>query len=180
MKHKIFTGEAKPNVIRLLPALNITKESLTQVKDANVKDSAKVDAGTACPADIVENGLARKDLISETVRISGDALFDVGSSVLSASATQKLDKLIEQIKATPNVVQIKIAGHTDNTGSDMINIPLSKSRAEHVRDYLVLHGLENITIEAEGYGATRPVADNSADAGRLANRRVEVTVTRQL
>jgi adhesin transport system outer membrane protein len=93
---------------------------------------------------------------------------------------QKLDALIAQIKATERVVQIKIGGHTDNTGSDMINIPLSKARAEHVRDYLILNGLENINFQADGYGATRPIADNSDETGRLANRRVEVTVTRQL
>ncbi|RYF50467.1 MAG: agglutination protein [Cytophagaceae bacterium] len=165
---------------RLLPTLNITKESLHPLKDVKIKDRATLDPGTACPADVVEDGLARKDLVSEIVRISGDALFEVSSSVLTPAAMQKLDLLVAQIKSTPKVVQIKIGGHTDNTGSDMINIPLSKARAEHVRDYLILNGLENISFQADGYGATRPVADNTDENGRLANRRVEVTVTRQL
>lgn len=162
----------------LLPALNITRENLTQVKAAKVNDKMKVDSGSACPVDVAE-GMARKDLISEMVRLSGDALFDVGSSVLTPNATQRMDKLVEQIKATPNVVQVKIEGHTDNSGTDMINIPLSKARAESVRNYLVLNGLEQINIQSEGYGATRPVGDNATEAGRTANRRVEVTVTRQ-
>jgi outer membrane protein, adhesin transport system len=161
----------------LLPALNITRESLAQVKDAKVKDTM-IDGANACPTEAAE-GMSRKDLISDMVRLSGDALFDVGSSVLTPNATQKLDKLIEQIKATPNVVQVKIEGHTDNTGTDMLNIPLSKARAQSVRDYFVLNGLEKITILTDGFGAARPVGDNATDAGRSANRRVEVTVTRQ-
>lgn len=162
----------------LLPALNITRETLAQVKDAGVKDNMKVDAANACPVDVAE-GLARKDLISEMVRLSGDALFDVGSSVLSTTATQKLNTLVEKIKATPNVVQLKVEGHTDNTGTDAINIPLSKARAERVREFLVLNGLEHISIQTEGYGAVRAIGDNATDLGRSANRRVEVTVTRE-
>jgi len=162
----------------LLPALNITRESLAQVKGANVKDNLRIDGASACPTDVAE-GMSRKDLISEMVRLSGDALFDVGSSVLTPNAAQKLDKLIEQVKATPNVVQIKVDGHTDNTGTDMLNIPLSKARAQSVRDYFVLNGLEKITILTDGFGATRPVGDNGTETGRAANRRVEVTVTRQ-
>ncbi len=163
---------------KLLPALKITREALAQVKNANVNDSVKVDPGSACPIEVAE-GMGRKDLISDMVSLSADALFDVNSSVLSATATEKLDELLKQIKATPNVVELKIDGHSDNTGTDMINLPLSKARAERVRDFLVLHGLEGLSIQAEGYGATRPVGDNAVEAGRNANRRVEVTVTHQ-
>ncbi len=163
---------------RLLPALNITREALAQVKDADVDDSMKLDAGTACPIDVAE-GMGRKDLISNIVSLNADALFDVNSSVLSAAATQSLDELVRQIKATPNVVELKIGGHTDNTGTDMINIPLSKARADRVRDFLVLNGFEKVAISTEGFGATRPVGNNAVEPGRKANRRVEVTVTHQ-
>jgi len=162
----------------LLPALNITRETLVQVKDAKVKDSIKIDGNNACPLDVAE-GYTRKDLISEMIRLSGDALFDVGSSVLTANATQKLDALIQQVKNTPKVMQIKIEGHTDNSGSDMINTPLSKARAESVKNYFILNGLDQIMYQTEGYGANRPVGDNATEAGRSANRRVEITVSRQ-
>lgn len=161
---------------KLLPALNITRDSLTQVKGVKVDD--KITTGSACPVD-VEEGFARKDLISELIRISGDALFDTDSSVLTAQAAQKLDGLVQQIKATPKVMQIKIDGHTDNSGTDMINIPLSKARAESVKHYLILNGLDQIDYQTDGYGATRPVGDNSTEAGKAANRRVEITVLRQ-
>lgn len=162
----------------LLPALKITRDNLVQVKDSKVSDKIKADGANACPLEVAE-GFSRKDLISEMVRLSGDALFDVGSSVLTPNAAQKLDALIQQIKNTPNVVQIKIDGHTDNTGTDMINIPLSKARAESVKNYLITNGLDQISYQTEGFGATRAVGDNTTDTGRSANRRVEVTVSRQ-
>lgn len=160
----------------LLPALKITRDTLMPIKDADVKDTMKIDPGSACPIEVAE-GMGRKDLISDMVSLSADALFDVNSSVLSATATQKLDELLQRIKATPNVVEIRIEGHSDNTGTDKINIPLSKARADKVRDFLVLNGLESISIQTQGYGATRPLGDNAVEAGRKANRRVEVTVT---
>ncbi len=163
---------------KLLPALNITRESLVQVKDAKVTDNIKIDGSNACPIEVGES-YTRKDLISEMIRLSGDALFDVGSSVLTANATQKLDALIQKIKSTPKVVQIKVDGHTDNTGTDLINIPLSKARAESVKNYFILNGLDQIVYQTEGYGATRAVGDNGTDVGRTANRRVEITVSRQ-
>jgi len=162
----------------LLPTLKITRESLVQVKGVKIKDDIKIDGTNACPTDVAE-GYSRKDLISEMVRLSGDALFDVSSSVLTPNAAQKLDVLIQQIKNTPKVVQIKIEGHTDNTGTDMINIPLSKARAESVKNYFILNGLDQIDFQTEGYGATRAVGDNNSETGRVTNRRVEVTVTRQ-
>lgn len=162
----------------LLPALNITRNALVQVKDAKINDTVKVDGNSACPLDVAE-GFSRKDLISEMIRLSGDALFDVGSSVLTPNATLKLDTLIQQIKSTQNVVQIKIDGHTDNSGSDMINIPLSKARAESVKNYFILSGLDHVNYQTEGYGAAHPVGDNSTDVGRSSNRRVEITVSRQ-
>jgi adhesin transport system outer membrane protein len=161
---------------KLLPTLDITRESLVQVKDAKVND--KIDTGNACPLEVVE-GYSRQDLISEMIRISGDALFDVNSAVLTDNASQKLDVLAQQIKNTPKVVQIKIDGHTDNSGTDMINVPLSKARAESVKNYLILNGLDQMNFQTEGYGATRAVGDNTTEAGRSANRRVEITVSRQ-
>lgn len=163
---------------KLLPALNITRDSLVVVKNTAIKEDIKVDGANACPLN-VEEGLSRKDLISEMFTLSGDALFDVGSSVLTATASQKLDKFLEQVKAINNVVQIKVDGHTDNSGSDVINIPLSSARAESVKNYLILNGLEGISFQMAGYGAARPVGDNTTDLGRSSNRRVEITVTRQ-
>lgn len=160
----------------LLPALGIVRDGLGILHDVKVEDSLNI-SESACPAD-APVAMSRADLISELTPVSGDALFDVGSSELRPGAAQRLDELIAQIKTTKNVVQIKIQGHTDNTGTDALNIPLSKARAQRVRDYFVLNGLETIPMTVDGFGATRPTADNATDSGKAANRRVDIIVTR--
>ncbi len=69
-----------------------------------------------------------------------------------------------------------IHGHTDNTGSDAINNPLSQNRASSVLGYLSSQGISSSRMTARGYGSTSPIADNSSAAGREQNRRVEITV----
>ena len=162
---------------KLLPALGIVRDGLEMFEQVDA-DPVKVDADSACPTD-APVAMSRADLITEMTPISNDALFATGRSDLSPGAAQRLDQLLQHIKQTAKVVEIRIEGHTDNTGSDMINIPLSKARAETVRNYLVLNGLETANIQVEGYGASRPVADNLTDIGRTKNRRVEVTVSRE-
>lgn len=161
---------------RLLPALDIAKEQLSVLEEIVADD--KVIASKACP-DLSPDGLGRDDLISDMTPLSGDALFSVNSSELRAGARALLDRLIADIKATPNVTDIVIEGHTDNTGSDSINIPLSEARAKRVKDYFILNGLDSTPITAAGFGATKPVKDNSTDEGKAANRRVEITVRSQ-
>lgn len=69
-----------------------------------------------------------------------------------------------------------IHGHTDNTGSDAINNPLSQNRASSVLGYLSSQGISSSRMTARGYGSTSPIADNGSAAGREQNRRVEITV----
>jgi len=160
----------------LLPALGIAREGLVVLHDTKVKDSLNI-SESACP-DIAPVALGRDDLVSQLTPLAGDTLFDVGSSQLKAGAEQKLDQLVASTKATPHVAQISIEGHSDNSGSDALNMSLSKMRAQRVRDYFVLNGLETIPMTVDGFGSARPVADNNTDAGKAANRRVDVIVTR--
>jgi len=67
-----------------------------------------------------------------------------------------------------------ISGHADSSGSAAINDPLSEDRARAVRAYLVGQGVDADRLEASGYGASSPVADNAAPEGRARNRRVEI------
>lgn len=160
----------------LLPALGIVRDGLGVLHDVKVKDSLNI-SESACPDD-APTGMSRGDLISDLTPVSGDALFDVGSSELKPGAAQQLDALVAEIKSTKNVVQIKIHGHTDNTGPDALNLALSKARAQRVRDYFVLNGLETIPMAVEGFGASRPTADNNTVTGKAANRRVDIIITR--
>ncbi|WP_244904706.1 MULTISPECIES: TolC family outer membrane protein [Cellvibrio] len=161
----------------LLPALGIVRDGLGILHDTRVEDSLQI-SESACPAE-APVAMSRDDLISQLTPLSGDTLFDSGSSELKVTATAALNQLIGSIKAMKGVVQITIEGHTDSTGADALNVQLSKARAQRVRDYFVLNGLEAIPMSVDGLGSARPVADNNTDAGKAANRRVDVTVTRK-
>jgi outer membrane protein OmpA-like peptidoglycan-associated protein len=84
-----------------------------------------------------------------------------------------LDQFAQGLNSQPNT-EVRIVGHTDSTGSDAVNNPLSVNRADSARDYLVSRGVDGRRIATEGHGAKQPLADNSTEAGRAKNRRIEI------
>ncbi len=111
-----------------------------------------------------------------TVNIYG-IHFDTGSSKLRADSMPALNAVLGLINGRPGSSWI-IAGHTDNQGSDALNIPLSKARAASVVSWLTAHGVAGNRLEPQGFGSTRPVADNATASGRALNRRVEVSLAK--
>ncbi|MBN8730867.1 MAG: OmpA family protein [Acidobacteria bacterium] len=105
-----------------------------------------------------------------------DVLFEFGKFALRPEAREKLAKVSGIVLAYP-ALKLEVEGHTDSIGSDAFNQTLSEKRAESVRSYFVSHGLQGDTIVARGYGESRPVADNTSNAGRQSNRRVEIVVS---
>lgn len=81
---------------------------------------------------------------------------------------------VAKVLAEFNKTSIKVSGHTDSTGSDKINQPLSERRAESVASYLRSQKVSSSRIESYGYGSRYPVASNDTASGRDANRRVEL------
>jgi outer membrane protein OmpA-like peptidoglycan-associated protein len=77
------------------------------------------------------------------------------------------------------VTTVTIVGHTDNTGSDAVNNPLSVERAARTRDYLISHGVSPNRMNVEGRGEHEPIASNDTASGRARNRRVEIYVAEQ-
>jgi outer membrane protein OmpA-like peptidoglycan-associated protein len=73
-------------------------------------------------------------------------------------------------------LKIGVYGHTDNSGSDAVNLPLSEKRADAVKAYLLKKGLTSNRVEAKGFGSTKPIADNNSEAGKSKNRRVEIVL----
>jgi outer membrane protein OmpA-like peptidoglycan-associated protein len=74
-------------------------------------------------------------------------------------------------------IQFSVEGHTDSTGSVTTNEELSVRRALAVRDYLISQGIGVARIDARGFAATQPIADNATSEGRARNRRVEIVLT---
>jgi outer membrane protein OmpA-like peptidoglycan-associated protein len=105
------------------------------------------------------------------VNVPSDLSFAVGRADLNPSLRPVLDQFAGGLDGT---VQVRIVGHTDSTGSDAINDPLSLERARTVRDYLEDRGVPSSRLMIEGRGSRQPVADNGTDAGRAKNRRVEI------
>ncbi|MBS2004605.1 MAG: OmpA family protein [Cyanobacteria bacterium SZAS LIN-5] len=107
-----------------------------------------------------------------------DVLFDIGKFTLSKDAQLKLARLSGIILAHPGL-NLTIEGHTDNTGSDALNMTLSDQRASTVRQFLISQGLSANAISSKGFGLSKPIADNSTAEGRRQNRRVEIIVSGQ-
>ncbi|MFT3719620.1 OmpA family protein [Pseudorhodoferax sp.] len=107
------------------------------------------------------------------LEIPSDISFDTGRADIRPSLRPILDQFANGLRDQPNT-EIRIIGHTDSTGSDAINDPLSLQRANSARDYLADRGVDPRRILTAGRGSHEPIADNGSDAGRARNRRVEI------
>jgi outer membrane protein OmpA-like peptidoglycan-associated protein len=105
--------------------------------------------------------------------VPSDISFDVGRSTVKGDFAQVLDQFAAGLTKNPEST-VHIVGHTDATGSDAINNPLSLDRANSTRDYLIAKGVSATRFHTEGRGSREPVADNTSVAGRAQNRRVEI------
>lgn len=109
------------------------------------------------------------------LEIPADAGFDVNRSEVKPA----LGRVLDRFAATMNehaVTTIQIVGHTDSTGSDAVNDPLSVARAQATRDWLVARGVAAQRIAIEGRGEREPIASNDTETGRARNRRVEIYI----
>lgn len=101
--------------------------------------------------------------------------FESGSDRLVSASFPVLDKVFRMMLLNPEY-KLELAGYTDNLGDDQHNLLLSTARAMQVKKYLVRSGIASERIDAQGYGEANPVADNSTEAGRAKNRRVEFKI----
>lgn len=110
-----------------------------------------------------------------TLNMPGNVTFATDSSDLSPAFFDVLTSVSKVMQEYDKTV-VEVAGHTDSTGSDAYNQSLSERRASSVARYLQTQGISGQRMLTVGMGEGRPVADNSTDAGRQANRRVEITM----
>lgn len=99
--------------------------------------------------------------------------FATGQSTIPADAEKVLSNIAKLLKDNPDW-KVRVEGYTDNVGLNAANRTLSEQRANAVVDWLVNHGVDRGRLTAKGYGASRPIGDNSTDDGRARNRRVEI------
>lgn len=107
------------------------------------------------------------------VNIPSNVSFDTGKSDLKPELKPVLDSVATALNNHPELQAVAI-GHTDNTGNDAINQPLSLNRARAVTNYLTANGVGSERLLSQGRSSEDPIADNSTAEGRAMNRRVEL------
>lgn len=135
-----------------------------------LKNINDVDAGQVAKTDYTET--------KTEVMASGEwnINFATGSNNIQSSSNGDLET-IYNLLVQAEQTKVSVIGHTDNTGSDTVNVPLSKSRAQAVVNYLVSKGISANRIQlVDGKGSSEPIADNSSNYGRAQNRRVQITL----
>lgn len=125
------------------------------------------------------------NLVNKTIELKNIAIgskialrnifFDHGKSTLRTESNAELERLVKLMQDVPNL-KIEISGHTDNTGSALVNDALSQQRAEAVVNYLKGKGIAAGRMTAKGYGSNLPVASNNTEEGRQQNRRTEFEI----
>ncbi len=110
------------------------------------------------------------------LNIPNDISFDTGSAAIKPELRAVLDPFASSLRGDPSA-RVVIIGHTDNTGSDAVNNPLSLERAHSVRDYIVTRGVTSSRVDTAGRGEREPIASNASESGRAKNRRVEILLS---
>lgn len=113
------------------------------------------------------------------LNVPSDVSFDTGSAQIKPNLMPVLDRFAQTLNTNPGTT-VRIVGHTDSTGSDAVNDPLSVNRAAATRQYLVSRGVAASRIAIEGHGSHEPIADNASASGRAMNRRVEIYVAQSV
>ncbi|WP_224996081.1 PA14 domain-containing protein [Cesiribacter sp. SM1] len=172
------------NAVQVRPA-----QEKTVAKQAPAPQQSAQNTATAAPA-VLRNSIhndetataqeLREEDIFENLKPGTtipleNVLFEQGKYVLLRESSGALDKLTRTLVKYPHL-KIRIEGHTDNVGDPAINHSLSVYRAKAVATYLHEHGIDPLRIEIDGYGSSRPLADNSTEEGRARNRRVQFVV----
>ena len=111
----------------------------------------------------------------ERTIILDDVLFDFDKSTIKPQAAEILDRLVAFMNENPSS-KVSLSGHTDNIGTEAYNMGLSNRRWMSVKDYVVKKGVDGSRVSGQGFGESKPIADNKTAQGRAKNRRVEIKV----
>jgi outer membrane protein OmpA-like peptidoglycan-associated protein len=115
--------------------------------------------------------------VGQTVRIN-NIFFDFGKYNLRPESFPELNRIVEFLTNNPSI-EIEIAGHTDNVGSDSDNLILSGQRAKAVLEYLSTKGVNKSRLKSNGFGETKAIGSNDTEEGKQLNRRVEFVILKK-
>ena len=143
------------------------------------------DALDACPdqpgapdPDPKKNGCPTKliEVRSGQIIIKQQVFFDYKKDTIQKKSFPLLQAVADTLNTLPQIKKVRIEGHTDNIGGPDYNLGLSTRRAQSVMRWLVAHRVDSGRLLAEGYGETRPIADNKTKEGQAKNRRVDFII----
>jgi outer membrane protein OmpA-like peptidoglycan-associated protein len=130
-------------------------------------------------ADRPPPGPDRVVLTASSIQIADKVQFATGKAEILPASFPLLDDVAKVFVDNSQIEVVQIEGHTDSTGTAAINRTLSQQRAESVVKYLAGKGVAKGRMVAKGFGPDKPIADNTDDAGREKNRRVEFNIVKQ-
>jgi len=116
---------------------------------------------------------SRVKVTKEKIEIKEKVYFDTGKATIQAKSDALLDEIAGILLDRPDILTVRIEGHTDSRGDDAANMKLSQARAEAVRQYFIDKGVEPARLNAVGYGETKPIDPANNSAAWDKNRRVE-------
>jgi len=116
----------------------------------------------------------------DAIKLPGNIVFDTGKATLKAGSGSEvvLQQLKDFLDQNKQITLLRVEGHTDNVGKPADNMDLSGQRALTIKNWLVDHGTKADRVLAVGFGETKPIADNSTDAGKAQNRRTEFHIAK--
>ncbi len=176
--HKVFSGisNAKGVFVVQLPCgdtYDIKVSSVGEEQDYNTLEIPTLGPGEA----FQEMKLHVYYELPEEFTLQ-DLKFETSKAVIQSSSFPSLNLVADFLKRKPTM-QIEIGGHTDSDGDDLMNLQLSKDRANAVKTYLISKGVSEKQMIAIGYGKTRPIAENTSTSGKQQNRRTEIQILKK-
>ncbi len=131
-----------------------------------------VDDQDGCP------DVGRVVIQEKAIELKEKIFFQSGKAVIGKSSFSLLDEVAAVLRANPKI-SVSIDGHTDGIGAAVMNLKLSRARANAVREFLIGRGIDPERLQARGFGETLPLATNQTAVGREKNRRVEINITKK-
>lgn len=157
------------------PDLDRDKDSVP-----NEEDACPGEPGAADPIDARKNGCPRAFVSGSRIELSSPVKFRPNGAELLADKDSDavLEALLDILKKRTEIRRVRIEAHTDNRGDPGNNKRVASARAAAIAKWLVDHGIDKNRIQTEGIGGDRPIDTNETEAGRSANRRIEIRIVR--